>query len=66
MRANEAKAMFDANPTAAHHLIASSIRTIYLMITKHPQNKSEGKFESSEGKFELQRVYLLHSWLMLV
>ena len=32
--------MLDTNPNAAHHLIASQIRTIYLMITKHPQNGS--------------------------
>ena len=38
-----AKIMLNANPTAAHHLMASLIRTIYQMITKHPQNgRSEG------------------------
>ena len=28
----------NASPTAANHLIASPIRTIHRMITKHPQN----------------------------
>ena len=38
--AYRAKKMLNPNPTAAHHLIASLIRTIYQMITKHPQNDS--------------------------
>ena len=35
--------MLNANPTAAHHLMASDaslIQTMYLMITKYPQNGS--------------------------
>ena len=38
--AYQARTMLDTNSTVAHHLIASLIRTIYLMITKHPQNGS--------------------------
>ena len=35
--------LLNANPTAAHHLMASLIRTIYRMIMKHPQNgRSKG------------------------
>ena len=30
--------MLDGNPNVAHHLIVSLIRTIHLMILKHPQN----------------------------
>ena len=30
--------MLDRNPNVAHHLIVSLIRTIHLMILKHPQN----------------------------
>ena len=32
--------MLDANPTAAHHLIASLIWTIRRMIKKHPQTRN--------------------------
>ena len=35
---NLAKKMLNVKPTAAHHLIASQIQTIYQMIRKHPQN----------------------------
>ena len=44
------KLTLNENPTAAHHLITSLIRTIYPIITKHPQNGSFADSRLRTGK----------------